>query len=1068
MKRIRRLVVVVSAMHAVACLGGDDARLALAEYARHPPSGLTVVSGSVTLPGKGVWEVIDPLPPQLAGVFLEAPEAVYNAVMGRRGQALQQERQEQDHKSALRSSYWVLSRWAHAHAGRMPTLAELDAEGQKSVERALACLPALPETLLRPPAAPHAALVPDAMLEFKTPPNFGHDYVTATNLAPILVELHPLQDDGKHYVLRANGRIERVPIDVARMESLGLRVVPLTLDPAAGEYPQSAQYRLLARVRAAGECRLSVSNTLTGASMGVLCPVEDAQSAKGELAILKDWAEWREGTWEYLADVYDAPGVRTWAWLQDAMVGRARTQPDPAQGNRRERNATDMMGVLGGRAALRETLQLEALSLRDGVDSNRVPMVDIAGVDVKSHPFEEMLAGREGGRFPIADYVPHDRFFLGVSKPEALLPLLDEGAAFLARVGAGATGRALRYDLKDRYMQALGVTDTLVRTLVENGAIQELALFAPDLFFADGTDLTVIVRMRGAVGVKLLLKLVGVSLGEGGAPVAVKTANGGTAWWGLADELIVTGSQRHDVQSVLALAGKGGVGSLGRSDEFRYMLTRVPPTAQTRAYVYFSDAFIRRLVGPAVKIGQVRRLQEKARMQALAYASMLRAHDGFGRAETVAELMASGYVPAGMDTTGLRLDAGGVPVSATYGPLPRMAGIDAADLSTASAAEATAYAAYKENYTRYWRRFFDPIAMCIDEDGNELVATTYILPLLDNSLYDSVRNVVNADPDVPLRIPRLDPQPTGMLSLNLSETAWREMLRDGLFNMVREFGLDGSALDQLGPAFHFAVFDAEPIIAFGSRSLLGLGGQIGRFDEEMMMIPLMISLLTRPCAMLVELQDAEPVRALLAGGGLARAFTRWEDNIRFTSYQVAGRDSWVVGMDLWGLSLRFSLTVEGKYLIIGNMPWREPIHVAAESEATVSGASIQVTPSAARIELRALHLAAMEGQRQAVMEGLAYLYPLLAAGVEPAAAVDRHRELFGFAPMLPENARLSWDGRVPGYDGFGNLFAEAQPPFDPDAVFGALQGVGNAGASMQFEDTGLRTIVRWRFNAPAP
>ena len=156
MKRIRRLVVVVSAMHAVACLGGDDARLALAEYARHPPSGLTVVSGSVTLPGKGVWEVIDPLPPQLAGVFLEAPEAVYNAVMGRRGQALQQERQEQDHQSALRSPYWVLSRWAHAHAGRMPTLAELDAEGQKSVERALACLPALPETLLRQPSSrPH-------------------------------------------------------------------------------------------------------------------------------------------------------------------------------------------------------------------------------------------------------------------------------------------------------------------------------------------------------------------------------------------------------------------------------------------------------------------------------------------------------------------------------------------------------------------------------------------------------------------------------------------------------------------------------------------------------------------------------------------------------------------------------------------------------------------------------------------------------------------------------------------------------------------------------------------------
>ena len=42
--------------------------------------------------------------------------------------------------------------------------------------------------------------------------------------------------------------------------------------------------------------------------------------------------------------------------------------------------------------------------------------------------------------------------------------------------------------------------------------------------------------------------------------------------------------------------------ALGRSAEFRYMLTEMPVRAETRALVYLSDPFIRRMVGPAVKI----------------------------------------------------------------------------------------------------------------------------------------------------------------------------------------------------------------------------------------------------------------------------------------------------------------------------------------------------------------------------------------------------------------------------------------------------------------------------------
>lgn len=1046
-------------------VSGTELSVEQLRLGRHQASGLAVVGGEVTLPGKGIWTLSSPdtAGGPLVEVSLQAPEAVYAAALGRRGNALEQERREREHRQALNSAYWPLAKWARTHGNRLPTRDELDENDLTSVERAFNSLAALPRQLLEVPDGPHAILVPGATFEFETPRWAGYEYVRATNTAPILVELHPLEDDGKHFVLRANGRLARVAIDPALMTRLGAEVLPLKLDPAAGSYPEQATYHLLARRMSVGDMRLSLTNRLTGASAALHCPAVD-DGVPADEGLLKEWATRRAGLWEYAAGSYDAPGLRTWSWLQRAMLGGEQKPSDQNRQNRRNRRrgeTTDMMGVLGGRAALRETLQLQALQLSEGSAVRSVPIERVTGVEVKSHPFEEMLAGRPGGRYAMAEVVPHDRFFVGISKPEALLPLLDEGAAFLARVGAGATGRALEYGLKQRYMEQLGVSEPMLRVLVEHHAIEEVALFSPDLFYADGTEVTAIVRMQGLAGITLLLKLMGVSALTD-VPQAVKTANGGQAWWGMVADLIVVGTSRDEVRAALTLGRCGGAGSLGQSAEFRYMLTRVPPTPQTRAYVYFSDPFIRRLVGPEVKIGQVRRLQEKARLQTVAHAAMLRAYLGGGEATHIEQLVDSGCLPQKVVRNGVTLDADGIPLSATYGPLPRMASLYASDLSTLTTNEVAAYSSYKEEYTRYWRRFFDPVAICVDEAGDELVATTYILPLLDNSLYEGVRQLVNSDPAVPLRIPQVTPQPTAMLSFNLSEKAWQEMLRDGYFKMMTQLGIRGGALDTLGPAFHFAVFDAEPIIAFGSRSMLGMGGQFGDFDDEMA-IPLLISLLTRPCAMLVELQDPDAIRALFTDGSLKALLRRWDHDVELTSYRIVGRDCWVAGLDFWGLSLRFSFSIEDHYLVIGNMPWREAIHVTEGASAVVSGAAIQVNPSAARIEQRALQLAAMEGQGEAVMEGLAYLYPLLAAGVSPAEAVERHRALFGFAPALPEDGALEWNGHVPGYRGFGTLLSREQPPFDPETVFGALQGVGNASASMQLEDSGLRTIVRWRW-----
>ena len=85
--------------------------------------------------------------------------------------------------------------------------------------------------------------------------------------------------------------------------------------------------------------------------------------------------------------------------------------------------------------------------------------------------------------------------------------------------------------------------------------------------------------------------------------------------------------------------------------------------------------------------------------------------------------------------------------------------------------ERDAYRRFVENYSRYWRQFFDPIAIRLDrvgEDTHEL--TTFVLPLIDSSIYMEIKDALATnETGQRLEVPALTPAPSVMLSLNLSD-----------------------------------------------------------------------------------------------------------------------------------------------------------------------------------------------------------------------------------------------------------------------------------------------------------
>ena len=747
-------------------------------------------------------------------------------------------------------------------------------------------------------------------------------------------------------------------------------------------------------------------------------------------------------------------------WDQSAVA----QQPD-----RNPRRNLSVFSVLGGRAAIEETLQLQELQVTASDESATVDVDSLSGVEVTSHPFEEMLGGEAGGRLEMASYVPPDRFFVYVGKPESIPALLDTGAPFIASMGTALTGNCLHYNLESRYLARLGMNRDWVDAVLQSGLTSEMAVFTPDLFFIDGTDVTVVARLRQPQLLRGLLGVLGAAKLDDESVLELPTGSGDPAYLALRDDLLLASTNRGELQQSLDLLEQRGEGSLGQSAEFRYMLTQLPVTDETRLYAYLSDPFVRRLVGPRVKIGQRRRVLAKAKMEALTARSMLARLDGHAQPDSTDALMNSQHLPKGWRDENVSFDQTGLVRSEHYDTLPQMRTLPDVPLENVTPEEAEAYRQYVENYSRYWRRFFDPIAIRLDDVGtDQLELSTFILPLVDNSIYNGLRMVLaHQDDQTTLSIPIVQPTPVVQFSANLKEMAWQQVAGHFAEFFTRYSGASPAMLDDFGPSVHVAVFDADPIIAMGSGDVFGaFGGDVLRGGgSEMLMYPVAVSMLTRPCSIMVETKSPERTSQYLrqaAMGSIAAERRSREFAVSF--YQVGDRDEWVWSLDLLGVvKLRYGVEVVDSYLVIRNIPWSSDDRVVSTAPAELNAAMLQANPSACKEQLPGLFAAASDANRRAVMSGLGRLYPFMLSGsksVEEAA--KEHQRLFGFYPRNFSDDKWTWKDFRMVSDGYGEPTRQRQPAFDPDRPFGMMNRIDSLQLNMQFEQDGLRSSVRWR------
>lgn len=397
----------------------------------------------------------------------------------------------------------------------------------------------------------------------------------------------------------------------------------------------------------------------------------------------------------------------------------------------------------------------------------------LRGPKVRSHPFEKMLAGRRPIVSQLADIVPHDFYYIRFRSFDHLL----KTGAYAERVGthlrSQVLSQAFSSDRREFVLRQLCLSPEHWSESSLEQHLQEVVVTGSDLYWELGSDVSVLFRWKDREqGSRTLAKVQEQLLEQ--FPKAVRRHE---PYRGATIDHVATPDRRvnfyaaelgQDVSvrsnSPAALrrlidtwrtstAENKNALSLSHSLDFLYVRTLMPKDADEEdGMVFLSDAFIRRQVGPTLRIKQRRRLLCYNSMRTVQHAALMhRTQTGSGAVDIEA-LVGSGCLSQSAASINLKcpdegkhaLSSDGVGVTCSvHGSVEWMHPCHDVPLTTTTPEERSQYREFVRRYSRFWEEYFDPIGMRVKLTEKAYRLETVILPLIQNSVYDGLSAILS-------------------------------------------------------------------------------------------------------------------------------------------------------------------------------------------------------------------------------------------------------------------------------------------------------------------------------------
>jgi len=842
-----------------------------------------------------------------------------------------------------------------------------------------------------------------------------------------------------------------------------------------------------------GPAQLAIqSRTTKGDLLRLAFTLPDAD-VTGDATIRSEWA--KQYQWSLWGSDPEGDDAYSQYWNLAIAPRYGLEARLPGSRNRSRRESPDLYSVFTGAAAIQETLQLELLDAAPRRSNSQnasakvvedVPLSTLQGPQVKSHPFKEMLKGRNPALPVLASYIPDDQyavFFSDINKQIELADLMDEwGGNLLRQVESSAQD----FKVREKVSRQLCLENSMLTRMFGDRVVADMAITGSDPFLKEGTAVTVLFSLKDAGRFrKQLEKQYAEASRSRGAVRSVSELHGRSVMAAVSADrrvssyavitknLAVVSTSQAALERVLAVEAKQAP-ALAQADDFRYMRTIFPQDAKEEdIFIYLSDAHIRNLVGPRWKIAEARRMQCSANMGLIANARLWFKTEKRRGAPTD-ELVAGGYLgknpPVCPEHGAYAIDKQGEVYCPVHNRPGRLTPLNELKLATVTPDEAEQYRDFVANYNRYWTQFFDPIGIRV-KLGRNIRIQTCILPLIENSWYDGLAAFSGRTPGV-VTDSALLPRTVFSLRGHMAQD-WLEKSVLGNKQVYR----NNLKLDWLGNEVAINLCDGQILFSADGRAAGLLGREVGRSSSiEPLVIGYLASAINLPTYLTVKVTD--PKKAEQSIPELFRAIGPREynsrDELSLETYSLEnhrGKPVYVANFTLFVVKLRLYAAVVDDRLVIAS---RRDI-VTDLLDASAKGTTGKVEKHAGNMELsvyrsafKQLEEASSIGYQEDLRHACQKNLPLAAIllrnlGMSPDSFASTAEALRGYQPYCPSGGtyRLDEASGAVVCSVHGNRYNPRQPAFSDQssATMRLINSLERVNARLAFTPEGLMTTI---------
>lgn len=404
--------------------------------------------------------------------------------------------------------------------------------------------------------------------------------------------------------------------------------------------------------------------------------------------------------------------------------------------NRRGGDLEDTFGIFSGGRAISENLALDRdLIISAGEEGKTVVLSEIKGITVPAIDWSSRLPEDEVEVDALSLAIPEDQHAIFVRNLPDLLALIERGETQFASSGQNYSVRNPFRTLATRYRKQMGLDVPAIAARLL--PVKSIAITGGDPYFPQGTDVAFLMESdTPELLYKALLKTISAKAGKVGAETMGLEGEGfdysgfqtgdrsfSSHVWRMGKTIAVANSVEQ-IRRLMAVANEEA-GALGTTDEYHFFRNRYPLGEAETAFIFLSDATIRRWAGPALRIAASRRTRAIAALGELTSQALS------------GEKLTDEFKPLLGDC----IWENGRVVSSKYGSLGFLTPSSELGIESASEPEKLAYERWRNGYENGWAQAFDPIAIRILSEDESVSINLSVIPLTADSDFSQLVSI---------------------------------------------------------------------------------------------------------------------------------------------------------------------------------------------------------------------------------------------------------------------------------------------------------------------------------------